>query len=148
MSEDYRFYEYELMVGDLLWEGPGWYAPWSERGIYRRVFVGRGEERPDVYTMGLGTPVWFDAPPLPFTGEYMLRERYCDRDFGPDIVSGGDAGEFVRSFFEEGEPNTWYSIEYGPEPAIEYHPFDSGEMAYPQVSIDELIKFVEGGLYE
>jgi hypothetical protein len=149
MSEVYRLYDRQLWVGVFDWEGAGWYAPYQENSMTIWRFVGVGVAvRPHTYTLGLGNPTWMDAPPLPSSGEILWRETYCGYSFGPDIVWDADPERMVQDFFEEAEPNSWYSIEYGPAPEVEYHPFDRSGSAYPQVSIDELIEFVEEGLYE
>lgn len=51
----------------IVWRGPGWYASRQE-GAHERQHVcaypvgDNPNEAPDVYTMGLGTPIWYDVP--------------------------------------------------------------------------------------
>lgn len=43
------------------WEGPGWYAGRQEGDVVKDYHVGSDrDEQPDTYTMGLGTPQWYD----------------------------------------------------------------------------------------
>ena len=48
----------------IRWQGAGWYAPCQERGAVVFYFCGDDpRQEPDTYTLGLGTPEWFDAIP-------------------------------------------------------------------------------------
>ncbi len=47
------------------WEGPGWYASRQESGCIATWQVGTNpDERPETYTMGLGTPFWMEEKPI------------------------------------------------------------------------------------
>ena len=49
----------------IMWQGAGWYAPRAESGSVWYYFCGSSPaQEPDTYPMGLGTPDWFDAPPV------------------------------------------------------------------------------------
>jgi hypothetical protein len=68
MSAEFIDISTQQYAADIVWQGPGWYAPRSHYGSDRQSFtrfyrVGvEGDRKPDTYGMGLGTPEWFDQP--------------------------------------------------------------------------------------
>ena len=48
----------------IRWQGAGWYAPRQESGVTVYYFCGDDpRQEPDTYSLGLGTPDWFDTIP-------------------------------------------------------------------------------------
>jgi hypothetical protein len=61
-----RVYKQEIKMDSIImWVGSGWYAPRQEGGAVWYYRCGdTSEQEPDTYPFGLGTPEWFDEPPV------------------------------------------------------------------------------------
>ena len=67
MEQEKRYEELDIEV-IVNWDGPGWYAGKShysdgEWWVAEYEVGDDPDDEPDTYTLGLGTPVWYDEEP-------------------------------------------------------------------------------------